>query len=85
MLPLNGDSHRLFAVVVSNVRQRLGRRINGDCPHLMALATILACLGATAAPPYADGDLFADTWVATDALGRTQPGLAQAGPVKADR
>ena len=35
--------------------------------------------------PYTDGDLFADTWVATDALGRTQPGIAEAGPVKEDK
>ncbi|NLV45928.1 MAG: hypothetical protein GXY07_15680 [Candidatus Hydrogenedentes bacterium] len=27
-------------------------------------------------------DLYADTWVATDALGRTMPDLAEAGPVK---
>ena len=38
-----------------------------------------------AGQPYTDGDLRADTWVATDALGRTQPGLAEAGPVKQDK
>lgn len=32
--------------------------------------------------PYTDGDVYADTWVATDALGRTQPGIEEAGPVK---
>ncbi|MBI2424280.1 MAG: hypothetical protein HYV27_15720 [Candidatus Hydrogenedentes bacterium] len=35
-----------------------------------------------AGKPYADGDLHADTWVATDALGRTQPGLAEAGALR---
>ncbi len=35
--------------------------------------------------PYTDGDLYADTWVATDALGRTQPGIAEAGPVRKDK
>jgi len=28
---------------------------------------------------YQDGDLYADTWVATDGLGRKQPGIDQAG------
>jgi len=37
---------------------------------------------AAAELPYADGDLYADTWVATDAVGRTQPALAEAGSVK---
>ena len=35
-----------------------------------------------AGKPSADGDLYADTWVATDALGRVQPGIAEAGLVK---
>lgn len=35
--------------------------------------------------PYADGDLHADTWVATDALGRALPGTEDAGPVKPDK
>jgi hypothetical protein len=30
-------------------------------------------------------DLFADTWVATDALGRQVPGFAECGPVKPDK
>ena len=38
-----------------------------------------------AGQPYTDGELFADTWVATDALGRSQPDLAEAGPVKNDK
>jgi hypothetical protein len=35
--------------------------------------------------PYEDGDVFADTWVATDALGRTVPGLDECGPVKPNK
>ena len=35
--------------------------------------------------PYTDGDTYSDTWVATDALGRQQPGAAQAGPPRADK
>jgi hypothetical protein len=31
------------------------------------------------------GDVFADTWAATDALGRSLPGHEEAGPVRADR
>lgn len=30
-------------------------------------------------------DLFSDTWVATDALGRTMPGIDAVGPVKTDQ
>ncbi|RJP33255.1 MAG: hypothetical protein C4527_04940 [Candidatus Omnitrophota bacterium] len=35
--------------------------------------------------PYTDGDAYADTWAATDALGRTVPGFEQCGPVKKDK
>ncbi|MBI3851860.1 MAG: hypothetical protein HY298_16515 [Verrucomicrobia bacterium] len=35
--------------------------------------------------PYTDGDVFADTWVATDGAGRTLPGLKECGPVKSDK
>ena len=30
-------------------------------------------------------DLYADTWVATDALGRAQPGHDEVGPPKQDK
>ncbi len=59
--------------------------------HLdIAMATWLVCcltLNAMAAAqyagkPYTGGDVYADTWVATDAAGRTQPDIGQAGPVK---
>lgn len=35
--------------------------------------------------PYQGGDLFADTWVATDSLGRVMPDFQEAGPVKPDK
>lgn len=35
--------------------------------------------------PYQDGDVFADTWVATDALGRDSVGVEECGPVKKDK
>ena len=34
---------------------------------------------------YTDGDVFADTWVAADALGRPVPGFGVCGPVKQDK
>ncbi|HNR34140.1 MAG TPA: hypothetical protein PKO36_03100 [Candidatus Hydrogenedentes bacterium] len=55
-------------------------------------AAVLACFlpyaaafGEYAGKPYTDGDVFADTWVATDALGRTQPDWEKAGPVKSGK
>lgn len=35
--------------------------------------------------PYEGDDLFADTWVATDDAGRSQPDITEAGPIKADK
>ena len=35
--------------------------------------------------PYAGDDVFADTWAATDALGRLAPGFAETGAVKPDK
>lgn len=35
--------------------------------------------------PYTDGDVYADTWVAADALGRIQPGIEEAGPPRPDK
>jgi len=35
-----------------------------------------------AGKPYSGGDLYSDTWVATDALGREQPGIDEAGPLR---
>src|SRR5690349_6194630 len=47
---------------------------------LLALAGVL---GAGAGP--AERDLFSDTWVAQDALGRSMPSYAEVGPVKKDQ
>ena len=38
--------------------------------------------GEYAGKPYTDGDVYADTWVATDGAGRAQPDIREAGPVK---
>ncbi len=59
-------------------------------PSLALLCSLLTAgrLPAAAAfngAPYADGDLFADTWVATDALGRVAPGFDECGPVNPDK
>ena len=35
--------------------------------------------------PYEGGDLYADTWVATDGAGRVMPGFKECGPVKPDK
>jgi hypothetical protein len=64
---------------------------SGRCRWTLLALLAAACLsGANAAEPfngqpYTDGDLRADTWVATDALGRRQPGRAEAGPPKPDK
>jgi hypothetical protein len=53
---------------------------------LLAHACALSAMAdAFTGLPYTDGDVFADTWVASDALGRTQPDHANVGPPKADR
>lgn len=55
---------------------------------VLALLTVLpgpAASAEYAGKPYEGGDLYSDTWVATDAAGRTQPDIAQAGPVKAEK
>ena len=50
---------------------------------------VLTAFGATAeefaGAPYTDGDVFADTWVATDALGRDVPGHESVGEPKDER
>ena len=51
---------------------------------LMALLAAFSCSRADRVAAQ-DGDLFADTWVATDALGRTMPLIDSVGPVKNDQ
>ncbi len=50
---------------------------------LLALLGVLS--GARAAEPLAGRDLFQDTWVAQDALGRKMPSHAEVGPLKHDQ
>ena len=38
-----------------------------------------------AGQPYAGDEVFADTWVATDGLGRVLPGFRECGPVKSNK
>ncbi len=48
---------------------------------------LLTALSLTAPSGFAQPvvDTYSDTWVASDALGRTQPGLDEVGPVKKDK
>lgn len=65
------------------------------CSKPLVLVLLLLVLGATLGrsalgeeyqgTPYVGNDLFADTWVATDALGRAVPGFDECGPPRADR
>ncbi len=51
----------------------------------MALCTVFSCVGQNPDPQGAGVvDLYSDTWVATDALGRTMPQIDSVGPVKND-
>ncbi len=58
---------------------------------IITLSIILwICFPAEAAngfegKPYTDGDVYADTWVATDALGRTVPGFQECGSIKKNK
>jgi hypothetical protein len=49
------------------------------CCHVTALIE-LGAVTARGAEPVTDGDVYADTWVATDALGRVLPTYAEVGP-----
>jgi hypothetical protein len=49
------------------------------------LLLVLSAVAAARAAEPACRDLFSDTWVATDALGRTMPDDSAAGPVKQDQ
>jgi hypothetical protein len=52
---------------------------------LLPLVIMLAACRIALAADTDGRDLFADTWVATDALGRTMPGMKEVGPVKRDQ
>ncbi len=53
-------------------------------PIVFVLLALAALAGGAAEEDYCR-DLYPDTWVATDALGRTMPGFAEVGPVKEDQ
>ena len=54
--------------------------------YILPFLLVVCCISNTARPeePYYR-DLYPDTWVATDALGRTMPDIAVVGPVKTDQ
>ncbi len=49
------------------------------------LALLLGALLASSGMQAAERDIFSDTWVSTDAVGRTMPSFQQVGPVKKDQ
>ena len=51
----------------------------------MALALVVSCGGPKEVAENGEIDLYSDTWVATDALGRTMPQIDSVGPVKNDQ
>ena len=51
----------------------------------MALALVVSCGGPKEVAKGGEIDLYSDTWVATDALGRTMPQIDSVGPVKNDQ
>ncbi|MBX7259027.1 MAG: hypothetical protein K1Y02_21875, partial [Candidatus Hydrogenedentes bacterium] len=59
------------------------------CVTLCVLSAVSGAVayaeGVFEGKPYTDGDVYADTWVATDAVMRTQPDFATAGPVKPNK
>ncbi|MBL7188387.1 MAG: hypothetical protein ISS70_18840 [Phycisphaerae bacterium] len=46
---------------------------------------LLVAVLSLACPAFSQRDLFSDTWVATDALGRQLPGYEECGPVRENR
>ncbi len=75
----------------SQVRQP-GRRSGRKSPFGLVVVMVgiivtvsMAQAGEYSGTPYKDGDLFADTWVAMDALGRSAPGREECGPVRQDK
>ena len=54
--------------------------------HLPGCVLAVLCMSSLArAEDTPVRDLYADTWVGTDALGRTMPGIEAVGPVKEDQ
>lgn len=69
----------------------MGNWTAGRCRIAALVLAVMAMLQSVrSAEPYVgktytDGDLFADTWVATDAVGRTQPDVQETGPARENR
>ena len=53
--------------------------------RLLTVSALLFSTSIAIGQATAGRDLYSDTWVATDALGRTMPDLAAVGPVKTDQ
>lgn len=53
--------------------------------HRLVSAFVLGLILASGAAHSAVRDIYSDTWVASDALGRTMPGIADVGAVKKDQ
>jgi hypothetical protein len=51
---------------------------------IVSLPVLAVCLCALGQPAAASRDIYPDTWVARDALGRSMPTSARVGPVKTD-
>ena len=68
---------------------RTAESIAKGVPILAVLSLLLIGYPGNAAEyhgtPYSDGDLFADTWVATDGAGRRVPGRSECGPPKPNK
>jgi len=65
-------------------------RRRATCLYVLSIAMVwgscqCACAADFNVKPYEGGDVFADTWVATDGLGRILPGPKECGPVKKDK
>ena len=70
--------------------RRLGSLLTYHAPAaLVAVAVANSAFAAGGAEfhgkPYEGGDVFPDTWVATDGLGRVLPGSRECGPVRKDK
>ncbi len=51
----------------------------------LAGLAVATCAADFSGKPYEGGDVLADTWVATDGLGRALPGASECGPLKKEK
>ena len=66
-------------LLVQNTQELLRKLLIFSCLCFTAVAGLASCTAREEPGPV---DLMSDTWVATDALGRTMPSAVEAGPVK---